>query len=105
MIQYKLVVTLPEPKDGYWDGARKKQVFEFIPSSCRVVIFPETDRDFQPKAWYRWGSSSANFWFHCLSGKSPKAAAQYAKTRLISLCFELFKVSRDKIKIEERTIA
>jgi len=99
MIQYKLVVTLPEPMYGNWDGGRK-QAFEFTPSPCRKRIFPEIDNDFQPRSWYRWGSFGANFWFTCLSGASPKAAVQYAKKRLMSLC----KVSRAKIEIEERAI-
>jgi len=85
MIPYKLKVTLPEPMGGYWDGG-KKQTFEFTPSPCRKKIYPKIDQDFQPKSWYQWGSFEANFWFTCLSGVSPKAAVQYARRRLESLC-------------------
>ena len=99
MILYKLIVTLPEARNGWWDGG-KKQVFEFTPTPCGKRIFPEIDNSFQPKSWYKWGSFGANFWFTCLSGVSPKSAVQYAKMRLKSFC----KVPGTKIEIEERVI-
>ena len=83
-----IIVDLPEPVSGYWDGGKKSH-FEFSPS---------------PKEHYKgsniqWGSFSANFWFMAAPGVSWKAAVAAAQTKLK----RMLKIKGAKITVEWRS--
>jgi len=79
-----LVVDLPEPIYGYWDGGKKSHfVFEPNPRS-----FINGD--------IRWGSYSANFFFTAGAGVSWNTAISYAKKKLT----KMLKVKGAEITVE-----
>lgn len=70
----KLVQTLQQPVNGYWDGGAK-QTFNW-----RIDSEPKTDNKGQ---FVKVGSWDANYWFNVALGKTDKATLGNARRRLV----------------------
>jgi hypothetical protein len=62
ILQYRAVVQLSKPANGFWDGGAKDR-FEFTPSLERTPGKPAI----------RWGCWGANLWFVVNADKSIKS--------------------------------
>jgi len=69
----KLLQTLDEPVQGYWDGG-PKQSFEWS-------IYPGGGSD-ERGEYVRIGSWEGNHWFHVARGKTEKLTLSYAMRHL-----------------------
>jgi hypothetical protein len=69
----KLIQTLAEPTQGFWDGG-KKQRFEWTIDSRH-----KSDNKGQ---FVKIGSWEANYWFHVSLGKTERQTLSYAMKHL-----------------------
>ena len=64
----KIIIETEQPIIGWWDGGAKSR-FEFEPE------YTKSDDEGE---YIKWGSWSANYWFHTSQGKTDKLSAMYA---------------------------
>lgn len=72
---YQIRLTFAQPTNGYWNGgARRGGTF-----TARPCPHPGKGH------YIRWGSYVLNFWLTAGSGPSWRAAAAYARARLLAM--------------------
>jgi hypothetical protein len=70
-----IVLSFEKPVNGYWDGGAKQ----------RLEFTADHERTDNKGTFVKWGSWSANFYFHSGKGKTPMTAAAYAVKRIKAL--------------------
>jgi hypothetical protein len=85
---YAIRVTFDQPTRGYWNGGTR------LGGAFTIGARPHPG----PGHYIRWGCYSLNFWLTAGSGSSWKAAASYARRRLLAMvapgtCVEVVEIS------------